>query len=621
MRQNLGAYARKIEKTKTVTKSVADYAKKQDFDRMIGDFDSNTPVTVLTLTKEEIISPQLSQCIRQGVFKKIGDGTKLVIKCSDRDLAFNTDEAMNLIQNHEALKEIGGEMIFEETILRDNKLYYSDQSNPMSSRLINEVSMRGNLDDSNLKQRVEDALSKDPNIYEMIKSHILVSFPEMMEVNKKLTKLSEKINKLSKENNLSPYEKYLLCCEAIKGLTYYINDQNVYDPAQSYIETVQKNSGCCLGKAQYLRALLSMIGIKSCTVVVDSRREWATYYHEIDRQNLAQEKLDEVNKNEHERLGIDHAMNLIFLEDPKYGISGVFAGDAVSVGAPSTISLDGNLDTFLNYSMLYESGEEIFEFLDDLPTATEQGKDYSEFEKALKAYGKRFETGTQFESHRQKKAEEAFARLKRTKLSEFSLEQDDEIVNKINKIYKHYFEGIIRDVTEEDLECIKHRPAEFWRGVTKIDKFAFNKKRFESIEIPDCVKSIGDYAFAWCIDLKNIVISNSVTKIGAKALYRTTLEEENGKLTIEYEKGKFAKIKYEDFYTAAGVSLNGELKKDALDKMRETVKERVASGELEEVKNPQKRTINHRATETIARAAVFLKNMKNKAKEADGIER
>lgn len=41
------------------------------------------------------------------------------------------------------------------------------------------------------------------------------------------------------------------------------------------------------------------------------------------------------------------------------------------------------------------------------------------------------------------------------------------------------------------------------------------------MEIPDSVKSVGDYAFYGCNNLKSVTIPNSVTSIGNKAFYNT----------------------------------------------------------------------------------------------------
>lgn len=34
-------------------------------------------------------------------------------------------------------------------------------------------------------------------------------------------------------------------------------------------------------------------------------------------------------------------------------------------------------------------------------------------------------------------------------------------------------DGVLTDVTEDDLELLKSNPKEFWKGVTKIGEYAF----------------------------------------------------------------------------------------------------------------------------------------------------
>ena len=54
-------------------------------------------------------------------------------------------------------------------------------------------------------------------------------------------------------------------------------------------------------------------------------------------------------------------------------------------------------------------------------------------------------------------------------------------------------------------------------SVTVIDDSAFGHTALESMVIPDSVKTIGDYAFSSCENLKNVAIGNGVTNIGTSA--------------------------------------------------------------------------------------------------------
>ena len=56
----------------------------------------------------------------------------------------------------------------------------------------------------------------------------------------------------------------------------------------------------------------------------------------------------------------------------------------------------------------------------------------------------------------------------------------------------------------------------------KIKDYAFYRSNIKSISIPDCVTSIGNYAFYNCTSLTSITIPNSVTSIGTYAFYYCT---------------------------------------------------------------------------------------------------
>jgi hypothetical protein len=72
------------------------------------------------------------------------------------------------------------------------------------------------------------------------------------------------------------------------------------------------------------------------------------------------------------------------------------------------------------------------------------------------------------------------------------------------------------------------------------------KKDNTSFEIPDSVTSIGDFAFAYCFDLKSITIPDSVTSIGSSAfssssltdVYYTGTEEEWTAIEIDGDNDK-----------------------------------------------------------------------------------
>ncbi len=125
--------------------------------------------------------------------------------------------------------------------------------------------------------------------------------------------------------------------------------------------------------------------------------------------------------------------------------------------------------------------------------------------------------------------------------------------------------GILTDVTEEDIKLLKENLQEFWKDVTSIGSHAFyiclsltsitipnsvtkigecafcSCKSLKSITIPNSVTSIGSFAFCLCLNLTSITIPNSVTKIGGFAfggcssLTSVTIPES----VTEIEKGAF----------------------------------------------------------------------------------
>lgn len=588
MKQNLENLAKKISKTKIHAPNMVGYIQGASYDRVIGEIESNKPVTVVTLSKDEIASPELEKCIDRGLFDNdIKAGRKVVIKCSDKDLAFNQDEAMRLIKNHDALSKNGGEMMFEETISKSS--FYTDAS------------------------------------FDLQFSDVLVSFPEMMRVNEKLTNIAYMVKKISDQNHFSPYEKYLLCHKVVSEMQYYWEGDGrfysnpAYHSSQSYIETVTKNAGCCVGKAEYLRALLSMVGIKSCTIGVDGDRETAIYYNANGNSKEARKMIEKVNNKPFRDLFTNHRITLVALDDPKYGMHGIFAGDASTSKAPSTVPIGSHLDVLFNYGGLYDDGERICEFLNDLPNAKQPKKDYSVFKRGLANHKNMLGRSATFNQSRHQNALEAFSRLEQTRISKAPYQQKVfEAVGKINRIYNKMYpstfgriiKGEISKITNEDLEFLREDPRGFWAGVTRImpgafqdctkltsvtipysvkqiHKGAFNRcTNLKSVTIPKSIKTISFSTFLDCTSLVDVTISDAVTMIERDVFKGCTSLEEVG---FEYAKGKFVKVKLEEFYAMGGVEVNDELNKNALEKIKAIVTQKVASGELQEVEPQQKK--------------------------------
>lgn len=521
----------------------------KEYDRVIGVFNKNEPVSLFTLTKEELTNPLLKQCIEQGLLEEItrekfGDfaqDARIVIKCADTDLAFNQDEAMQILENREALRKIGGEIVFEETVCSGGQTFGpSYVSLYQGSRFSPE---------SELKKIGKYFIDRAAVDYSIYLNKVLVSFPAMMEVNNRLTSVAEQINMISEKNHLSPYEKYLLCNRFVGDLEYYRKDEKVdhgeYRASQSYVETVQKNKGCCVGKAQYLRALLSMVGIKSCAIVVHNNNEYAAYFYSVDEKVAASKiSIESMTRS-------NHVINLVCLEDQKYGVSGVFAADAVGLIAPSFIPLEDNLSLF-NYVTVYGS-EGLKEVLENAQTTKEhKDKSFDDFEAAIREQGDLLKDGVFFDPSRHERALEICSLLRTTKFADDAvLQREEEIKRKIDHIYSSEFIKRLVKLNEYEIDVLKAFPDFFWGNyetigegafdrvdittlnipntITTIENSAFFASRIDRIRIPESVKSIGNGIFSYCWNLCEIDVDEKNPHFKSEG---NCLMTKNGKLLI-----------------------------------------------------------------------------------------
>ena len=105
--------------------------------------------------------------------------------------------------------------------------------------------------------------------------------------------------------------------------------------------------------------------------------------------------------------------------------------------------------------------------------------------------------------------------------------------------------GVLKNVSEEDLKFLKYHPKKFWKGITEIGSFAFFETDITTIEIPKTVTAIGDGAFKNCTKLAKIILPNSITQIGPSAFggceELTKINIPNGITTINA--GTFADCK------------------------------------------------------------------------------
>lgn len=84
--------------------------------------------------------------------------------------------------------------------------------------------------------------------------------------------------------------------------------------------------------------------------------------------------------------------------------------------------------------------------------------------------------------------------------------------------------GVLKNVTESDVDLLKSNPDEFWEGVTEIGKDAFRGLyTLDHIDIPEGVTKIGENAFSDCQLLFSASLSSSVREIGEGAFSFTGL--------------------------------------------------------------------------------------------------
>jgi len=101
--------------------------------------------------------------------------------------------------------------------------------------------------------------------------------------------------------------------------------------------------------------------------------------------------------------------------------------------------------------------------------------------------------------------------------------------------------GVLKEVTDSDIELLESNPKKFWEGVTEIgenafklctnlkniiipnsvviinDRAFFDLKNLQSIILSDGISEIGDECFAYCNRIQNITIPKSVNRIGQRA--------------------------------------------------------------------------------------------------------
>ncbi len=484
-------------------------------ERIINKAKHGNEMVTLTLTKVQLIDPMLLRCIQEKVFEKEFGGKKIKFKCADGDLFFKTDEFKALNENYQAINENGGELVFEETVK------FSSYDNYSSNKEL--------LDFADIFDKKER------------------SFEEIVQINIKLSEIAEKINngivdENGNNNQLSPLEKYLICFQIVNDITYF-NEDNAsritdgYSITRSLVDLVNNHYGCCVGKSEYLRALLSMVGIESCSVAVDSDRQKILYkQNRLDQDKIAfdksraslingdyenddklykkrsleldieekmlkskqdeiKESLDEYKKD---FTYLNHQTNLIYLKDEKYGVDGIFLGDATWGGNFTAVTLNKDIEMFFNFGTLFISGDSISKFLDRVGGQSNQNKEdneqdvYFNFSKRMiiekfKTKLSRVYKSVSFETDKSK----FLLRLEECKNYEQVLDLVDEKCDDMNYVTgeKNEYAKVYRDIFEEILYTDEKQFLNSVEIKNVIDKFK-NAKLLQ--EIPQDKKEINN---------------------------------------------------------------------------------------------------------------------------------
>ncbi len=347
-------------------------------ERIINRAKVENAVVTLVVTKAELIDPMLKACLKEKVFEDKFGNAKLKIKCSDRDIFFKEDELKSLLENHQAIEESQGKLYFEET-----------------------VSIGATRDETENAGELKEFYKRLDKVER--------SFEEVLKINQKLSEVADKINGgyIDEEGNammLSPLEKYLLCFKIVNDIDYYLEDKNEktkagYSISRSLIDVVKNQRGCCVGKSEYLYALLKMVGIENCCITIDSNREDLIktmsnkeilkddYYYDLANSPLSNSEVEDVKYQlKHiesqlvdllddgkslSQIKTNHKANLINLNDEKYGFNGIFLGDSTAVQLSLEIlPLKDKLDYLLNFASYFSSGSEISKFLDNIGVAS-----------------------------------------------------------------------------------------------------------------------------------------------------------------------------------------------------------------------------------------------------------
>ena len=316
--------------------------------------DDDLNCNVITLTKNQLVHQNFTKAINHNLFNKLKVDKNTVFLCNDKNLFFSQKQALTLLQNYKLIKKQGYDLVFREPLKDSSQNIISD-----NNRFVG---------------------------IEMDKRGMLLTFGEILQINTKLLQCANKINNYSNNHNLSPFEKYLVCFNYVSNIQY---STDYFDMSHSYTGTILKNQGCCVGKSQYLRILLKLCNINSCcaTMMMSKEMEELTYhFFKKYRNDLSffDDKNNPINieewryfySNEVQNINEldiqtcnDHCINLIYIDDDKYNLHGIFTCDTCNSMLKYMPIKDRNsLKNIFNFSTyaLFSNGGEFDAFLSEI---------------------------------------------------------------------------------------------------------------------------------------------------------------------------------------------------------------------------------------------------------------
>ncbi len=303
------------ERAKSVLDEDTGHQSLRDYFHILKKTKNDDGSVEIILNKLQLIDPNFTKALNNRVFSMFAEGKEINFVCEDRDLFFTEEEALNLLQNYGQIKDQNGELYFKET-LYDAGWHVATNSTKEKVTLLGLGNTQYSLKTAN------------------------IPFHQVLRVNNKLQEVAKKINEYAESHNLSSYEKYLVCFKYINKIKFADDDEDFVN-LRTLVGTIKENKGCCVGKAQSLRALLHLCGINSCCINVNGIAygllvvPMLKKYHlnaVVDGMPLDEAKLkfikdfNKMNKSSKQTEN-GHQINIVQFEDDKYNMHGIGVAD------------------------------------------------------------------------------------------------------------------------------------------------------------------------------------------------------------------------------------------------------------------------------------------------------